>query len=182
MMLFEEMTTRLSLAVIFNDAVVPTMKIPEDEVNLLAAGIEQEPIYKRPGYWLFMDVQENLVNLIWKTKHYENGEQLIDIDTLPSLSPVVPIPLVKPPPVTITFSSFTRGREGVPYGRWVTTSGGKPPLFFEAVDLPAGLTIDSSSGLVSGIPTENIRVYVTLKVTDINGTHDEMTKRITILE
>lgn len=70
----------------------------------------------------------------------------------------------------------------MPYERWVTTDGGKPPLFFEAINLRAGLTIDSSSGLVSGIPTENIRVYVTLKVTDINNTHDEITKRITILE
>lgn len=182
MMFLEETTTRLSLAVIFNDAVTPDVHLPEDEVSLLATGIVQKPFYQRAGYWLFMDLQDALVSLSWKSIHYENGTRDVDLATLPGLSPVIPISLVKPAPVTITLSSFSRGRVGEPYEIWVTTSGGKVPLFFEAINLPAGLTIDSRTGLISGIPTESIRIYVTLIVTDINNTRDEITKRITIRE
>jgi len=182
MIFLEETTTRLSLAVVFNDAVAPEIQIPEEEVSLLANGIVQKPFYQRSGYWLFMDLQDALVSLAWKSIHYENGTYDVDLETLPNISPVVPIPLVKPPPVRITFSNFSRGEVGVLYEKWVTTSGGKSPLFFTAINLPPGLTIDSRSGLISGIPTENTRVYVTLKVRDINDTQDEITKRITILE
>lgn len=98
MMFLEQTTTRLSLAVIFNDAVVSDVKIPKEEVSLLAAGIMQEPLYQRSGYWLFMDLQTGLVNLIWKSIHYEDGEQVVDLAALPSLAPVVPISLVKSPP------------------------------------------------------------------------------------
>lgn len=182
MMFLEKTTTRLSLAVIFQDADVPEVQIPKEEVSLLIVGIVQEPFYKRTGYWLFVNLPPGLVNIYWKSIHYEDGMQVVDLDALPILAPVVPISLVKPPPVTITFSSFSRGAVGVPYERWVTTSGGKPPLLFEAVNLPPGITIDSRNGLISGVPTENIRVYVTLKVKDVNDTRDEITKRITILD
>jgi hypothetical protein len=177
----EERTPRLSLAVIFNDAAVPDVHIEKDEVSLLAIGIMQEPFYQRSGYWLFMDLPAGSVTLSWKAIHYEDGEHVVDPSMLPNLAPVVPISLVMPSPVTVTFSNFSRGKVGVPYEIWVTTSGGKPPIFFEAINLPPGLIINSSTGLISGIPTKNIRVYVTLNITDNNGTHDEITKRITIL-
>lgn len=182
MMFLEETTTHLSLAVIFNDAVAPELQIPKEEVSLLIAGVVQEPFYKRTGYRLFMDLPAGLVNLSWKSIHYEDGTQVVDLDALPILTPVVPIALVKPPPVMITLSNLSRGEVGVPYERWVTTSDGKPPLYFEAINLPPGLTIDSRTGLISGIPTESIRVYVTIKVRDVNGTYDEITKRNTIVE
>lgn len=182
MMFLEQTTTHLSLAVNFNDAVVPEEEILEGEISLFAAGIAQKPFYQKSGYWVFMDLDPGTVNLFWKSVHYEDGEQAIDIDTLPYLTPVLPISLVKPPPVTITLPRLRRGTVGVRYERWVTTSGGKRPFIFEASNLPPGLTINSSTGLISGIPTEAIRIYVTIKVRDANGTYDEITKRNTIVE
>lgn len=182
MKFLEERNPGLSLAVRFNDAADLNVKIEKNEINLFAMGMVQKPFYQRTGYWLFMDLPAGLVTLSWKSVHYEDGEQVVDPDALPRNAPIVPIALAKPSPVMITLSSLSRGTVGVPYERWVTTSGGKLPLFFEAMNLPPRLTIDSRTGLISGIPTENIRVYVTLKVTDINGIQDEITKRITILE
>lgn len=182
MKFLEQIRHRLSLAIIFNDEVAPDLKISEGEVNLSIAGIVQEPFYNRTGYLLFMDLPAGVVNLSWKSIHYEDGTQEVDLDELPVLTPVVPIALVKPPPVTITLSSLSRGEVGVDYEKWVTTRDGKPPFFFDAINLPAGLSINSLTGLISGVPTENIRVYVTLKVRDVNATNDEITKRITILD
>ena len=99
MTFLEETTTRLSLAVIFNDSVVPDEQIPQEKVSLLATatGVVHEPFYQRLGYWLFMDLPVGSVNLSWKSMRYEDGEQVVDLDALPSLEPVVSISLVKSP-------------------------------------------------------------------------------------
>ena len=98
MIFLEETTTRLSLAVIFSDAIDPNVKIPQQAVSLVATGILHEPYFHRAGYWLFLDLQAGQVNLSWKSTQFEDGAQGIDISTLPSQAPIVTISLVKPPP------------------------------------------------------------------------------------
>lgn len=94
MIFLEERTTHLSLAVIFNDVTNPDVNITKDEVSLIAIGVVQEPFYQREGYWLFMDLPTGSVTISWKATHYKDGEQIIDLSTLPILAPIVTINLV----------------------------------------------------------------------------------------
>ena len=97
MIFLEETVTRLSLAVIFNDAGDPGLKIPQEEVSLAITGNLQKPIFHRSGHWLFLDLPAGSVDLSWKSLTYEDGTQTVDLDALPALAPVVPIPLTKSP-------------------------------------------------------------------------------------
>jgi hypothetical protein len=58
--------------------------------------------------------------------------------------------------LTIATASLPAGNQNTPYPpTLLLASGGTPPMKWSAVPpLPAGLTLDSTSGLVSGTPTE----------------------------
>jgi hypothetical protein len=51
----------------------------------------------------------------------------------------------------------------------LTSSGGKPPITWGATGLPAGLTIDTSTGAISGTTSANGSSAVTVSVTDAFG-------------
>jgi len=74
------------------------------------------------------------------------------------------------------------GSIGVPYSVTVTASGGSPPYTWSTPNssLPAGLTLNASSGLISGIPTfmENVQFF--LSVTDSLGAAVTQTPQIII--
>jgi hypothetical protein len=182
MKLVNQRTRRLSLAVAFRDSDSTKYRIEEGEVDVSINGQVQIPRYHPAGCWLFMDLRKNVVTVQWKAEHYEDGTQSIEINKLSKMDPIVTIELTKPPPVSITLQRLSRGKVGNSYRKWVTTSGGKAPLTFEAIDLPDGLSIDRDTGLIKGIPTDNVRCYVTLRVWDHNGTSDESINRITILK
>jgi hypothetical protein len=182
MKLVNHRTRRLSLAVAFHDSASPNLQIEEDELDVSINHQVQTPRYHHAGYWLVMDLNKNVVNLQWKAKHYEDGERTIEINKLSKMDPVVTIELTKPSPVSISLQRLSRGKVGIDYRKRVTTSGGKAPFTFEAINLPAGLSIDRETGLIKGIPSENIRCYVTLRVWDHNGTSDESINRITVLK
>lgn len=69
-------------------------------------------------------------------------------------------PYAWPPPAT----------RGQPYSTQLRMIGGTPPYTWQLVPgtgrLPAGLTLDSSTGVISGTPLENTWTYVQVRVTD----------------
>lgn len=73
-------------------------------------------------------------------------------------------------------------RAGVPFSQTLTASGGTPPYRFSARDLPAGLSIQSSTGALSGSPAAPGRYEVTVGVEDASGNlcHAEQTYRLDV--
>jgi len=78
---------------------------------------------------------------------------------------------------TITSGAPTPATAGTPYSYTVTATGTPSPTF-TATGLPAGLTIDSTTGVVSGTPTTPGAATVT--VTASNGTAPDATQTVTI--
>ncbi|HXE76448.1 MAG TPA: putative Ig domain-containing protein [Candidatus Xenobia bacterium] len=84
-----------------------------------------------------------------------------------------------PPPVTIppfiTLTNLPDGLVGVAYSTTITVVGGASPLSFSvtAGTLPAGLTLNSSTGAVSGTPTMAETQTFTVRVTDGQSRTDD---------
>eukprot|EP00899_Mesostigma_viride_P019384 jgi/Mesvir1/27447/Mv07233-RA.1 len=78
-----------------------------------------------------------------------------------------PITIIAPPLVISV--SFPTGAQGTAYssGTGVNATGGMPPYTFTTTGLPAGLAIDSTTGVVAGTPTVvgTFSVAVTVKDT-----------------
>ncbi|MEU8168692.1 fibronectin type III domain-containing protein [Micromonospora sp. NPDC049004] len=74
---------------------------------------------------------------------------------------------VNPPP-TLTFAPPPPGKAYVPYQYQLTVAGGTSPFVWSvsAGSLPAGLTLDPFSGLLSGTPTASGTFPFTVRVTD----------------
>lgn len=68
----------------------------------------------------------------------------------------------------ITSGTPPGGTQGVPYSFQVTATG-TAPVTFSATGLPAGLAIDSGTGLISGTPTTWTPGPVTVTITAANG-------------
>lgn len=58
-------------------------------------------------------------------------------------------------PVLILTNSLPDAQVGVPYSAQLTAQGGTPPIVWSVISgsLPAGLTLDGPSGIISGTPT-----------------------------
>ncbi len=68
--------------------------------------------------------------------------------------------------VTFTTVSFPQGQVGTPYTTTIVTTGGVGPYVYGAADLPAGLTLDGLTRIISGTPSEAGTFYVTLTAND----------------
>jgi hypothetical protein len=71
-------------------------------------------------------------------------------------------------PPAITSSSMASGTVGVAFSYQITASNG--PTSFNATGLPAGLSVNTASGLISGTPTAAGSFSVTLSATNSAGT------------
>lgn len=58
-------------------------------------------------------------------------------------------------PVLILTNSLPDATVGTPYSAQLTAQGGTPPIVWSVISgaLPAGLTLDPVSGIISGTPT-----------------------------
>jgi hypothetical protein len=73
------------------------------------------------------------------------------------------------PPLTLT-CAVSSAQTGVPYSSSLTASGGVPAYTFAIIGtLPTGLTLNTSTGLISGTPSQAGNFSYTAQVTDAGG-------------
>jgi hypothetical protein len=87
----------------------------------------------------------------------------------PTLPP--PVPPSPPPPLSppvITSANTDAATYGLPFNYQITATNS--PTSWNATNLPAGLAIDTATGLISGLPTNAGSGPITLKATNAAGT------------
>jgi hypothetical protein len=75
---------------------------------------------------------------------------------------------INPPTPVITSSGSASGKVGAAFSYQITASNS--PTSFNATGLPAGLTVNTNSGLISGTPTTIGNSNVSLSATNAGGT------------
>src|SRR5438067_3036255 len=75
---------------------------------------------------------------------------------------------IKPPPPVITSANTASGTVGVAFSYQITATNN--PTSFNATGLPAGLTVNTTTGLISGTPTTAGTYTVTISATNSGGT------------
>jgi hypothetical protein len=73
--------------------------------------------------------------------------------------------------LTIATTSLPSGTVSIAYSGAITASGGAAPYTFKASGLPGGLSIDSSTGVITGAPTPNAVGTAQFTVTVADSTH-----------
>jgi uncharacterized repeat protein (TIGR01451 family) len=83
---------------------------------------------------------------------------------------------------TLTFGPPPAGQVGIPYSDQLTVSGGTAPYVWSisAGSLPPGLTLNPSTGLLSGTPTTGGTYPFTVKVTDASNQSDTRATTVVI--
>ncbi|WP_246475021.1 IPTL-CTERM sorting domain-containing protein [Diaphorobacter ruginosibacter] len=82
----------------------------------------------------------------------------------------VALPLtINPAPLALSTTSLAPATIGTPYTQTIVATGGVAPYAWSATGLPADLTIDPATGIISGTPTAAGTSQVTVTVTDDAG-------------
>jgi alpha-tubulin suppressor-like RCC1 family protein len=68
--------------------------------------------------------------------------------------------------LAVTSATLPAGQVGVPYSAALAAAGGAPPLTWSASGLPAGLSLNSASGAITGLPSTAGTTSVVVSVTD----------------
>jgi predicted outer membrane repeat protein len=116
-----------------------------------------------------------------------NGTFNISLTATNSFGPSAPFSLtitINPPLPAITSALTASGTTGVAFSYQITASNS--PTSFTATDLPAGLTLDAATGLISGTPVteaEGILLVadITLTATNVTGASPAATLVLTIV-
>ena len=91
--------------------------------------------------------------------------------------------VVVPPPLTLTTTELPDGTVKVKYTATLTATGGLVPYKWSLAigsKLPAGLTLNATTGIIAGKPTKAGSFAVIVKVTDTNKQTDTQSLPITI--
>ena len=90
----------------------------------------------------------------------------VDDSTSTSASQTFSITIVEPGLVITTATPLPGGLNGSPYSTIIAAVGGLPPYFWSAKGLPTGLVLANTTGLLTGIPTQDGVFTVVVTVTD----------------
>jgi hypothetical protein len=86
------------------------------------------------------------------------------------------------PAVSITTGALPSGQTGNAYSLTMAATGGTAPYTWSASGLPAGLSVNSSTGLISGIPQAGGSATVNITVTDASSpAHTSANKQYSLL-
>jgi len=87
------------------------------------------------------------------------------------------------PTITVSPASLTTPTVGAPYSATVTVSGGTAPHTFAVSNgsLPVGLSLNTSTGVISGTPTSSASQTFTIRATDIHSCLGTRTYTVTPL-
>lgn len=112
------------------------------------------------------------------TVQVSDSQQPADTDTQ-ALSIVV---TAAPPAPTITTTSLPNGTRGVPYSATVQATGGTLPYTWSIAvgALPNGLTLNPSTGVISGTPSKKATFNFTVRCTDAAMQYDDQAFTIII--
>jgi hypothetical protein len=112
--------------------------------------------------------------------------QVQNVNTMQE-SQSVPVTIVvpnsgSPSPLTISISPLPQGVVGVPYTGALAASGGTAPYTWNLVTgkLPAGLTLASSTGIISGAPTTAGNFSFSVAVSDSSSAAQSATTTVTL--
>ncbi|RBJ82244.1 IPT/TIG domain/outer membrane autotransporter barrel domain-containing protein [Pseudomonas sp. MWU12-2534b] len=97
-------------------------------------------------------------------------------------SPATVTITVSAPTLVLTPASLGAGTAGSAYSATLSTSGGSAPYSYSisSGSLPAGLSLNTASGLISGTPTTSGTSNLTITATDANGATGSQAYSITI--
>ena len=99
-----------------------------------------------------------------------------------SASTTKPFKIITRGALSVTTKSLKAGTQGIRYKGAVAAKGGKTPYSWSLVsgDLPPGLTLDGSTGAITGVPTQQGTFSPTFKVTDSLGGQAQKNFTLTI--
>jgi large repetitive protein len=92
------------------------------------------------------------------------------------------ITIALPPPLSITTSALPEGATATAYSASIQATGGLPSITWSLINgqLPAGLTLDPASGIISGTPVRQETATFSVQATDSESTPEKASKQFSI--
>ncbi|MCW5965270.1 MAG: putative Ig domain-containing protein [Bryobacterales bacterium] len=93
--------------------------------------------------------------------------------------------VVRPPVQITTGAQLPIGAVGSPYAASLAATGGNPPYVWAVAgesSLPPGIVLSASAGTLSGTPTQAGTFQFTLRATDQDGSQDERTFTLAVID